>query len=676
MSPAPPAAAPPRKVREVANVFVPMAGGDRIAVRLFLPEDAETNPVPAILDFFPYRKSDFSCWRDSRNYGYMATQGYACIKADSRGTGDSDGLQRDQFSPQYIDDAVEVIAWIARQKWCTGKVGMTGVSWPAHASLMTAARRPPALGAIMPLDAADDRYLNKYQGGCFLLYGVTHSTFMLSFNTLPPRPSVVGAAWRDAWRARIDCAVQPVESWLQHPWQDDYWAGGSVANNYKAISCPVYTVAGFADVGYVINVPRLLNGLDVPRKGLMGPWGHRYFMYPGPNIDMLGEMRRWFDHWLKGIDTGMLAEPQVHAYMHASAPPDPSATTLPGHWVAERQWPPAGIRQRRYAINAGGLAAAAAPEARVAVRTPLTVGMMAGEWMPWYVAGPAPELAGDQRIDDGQSVCFDSAPLDQDFDILGAPVVTVELASDQPEAQLVVRLCEVFPDGMSRRVTYGFVDLAHRDGDEAPAPVEPGKRIPIRLPLYPTGYAFKAGNRLRLAVSTSYWPIIWPVRRIATLSLFTGAANLELPERPRRSEDANVRDLGTMTVGPGVPLTVLRKPAVRHTITHDVATGETSLSIEADLGRTLLDDRDIESDTVHHRRYTIRPDDPLSARVESRWEVSMREGDWRIGSRVESTTWATDEAFEIDTRMEFTEGDRPFHARVFRGQVKRGGGGQ
>ncbi|MCC6468308.1 MAG: CocE/NonD family hydrolase [Alphaproteobacteria bacterium] len=674
MSPAPLDTAPAAQVREVANVFVPMKSGLRIAVRLFLPADAETNPVPAILDFFPYRKSDFSCWRDSANYGYMATQGYACVKADSRGTGDSDGLQRDQFSPQYIDDAVELIEWIARQKWCTGKVGMTGVSWPAHASLMTAARRPPALGAIMPLNAADDRYLNKYQGGCFLLYGVTHSAFMVSLNTRPPRPSVVGDAWRDAWRERIDCASQPVESWLQHPWQDEYWAGGSVANNFKAIGCPVYAVAGFADVGYVINIPRLLNGLDVPRKGLMGPWGHRYFLYPGPNIHMLGEMKRWFDHWLKGIDTGIMSEPQVHAYIHESAPPDPGATTLPGHWVAERQWPPAGITPRRYAINAGGLAAEAGGEVAVTVRTPLTVGMMAGEWMPWYVAGPAPELAADQRIDDGQSVCFDSAPLERDFDMLGAPTVTVELASDQPQAQLVVRLCEVFPDGTSRRVTYGFVDLAHRDGDKAPAPVEPGKRIQVRLPLYPTGYAFKAGNRLRLAVSTSYWPIIWPTPRIPTLTLFAGASFLELPERARRDEDSKVRDLGKMTIGPGVPQTVLRKPSVRHTYARDAATGETSLTVEADIGRTRLDDRDIENETVHRRCYSIRPDDPLSARVESRWEVGLREGDWSIGSRVENATWATAEAFEIDTRLDLTEGGRPFHARVFRSTVKRGGG--
>lgn len=672
MSPAPLDAAPP--VREIPNLFVPMKSGGRIAVRLFLPADAETNPVPALLDFFPYRKSDFSCWRDSVNYGYMAGQGYACVKADSRGTGDSDGLQRDQFSPQYIDDAVELIEWIARQKWCTGKVGMTGVSWPAHASLMTAARRPPALGAIMPLNAADDRYLNKYQGGCFLLYGATHSPFMISLNTRPPRPSVVGDAWRAAWKERIDCAAQPVESWLEHPWQDEYWAGGSVARNFKAIGCPTYAVAGFADVGYVINVPRLFNGLDVPRKGLMGPWGHRYFLYPGPNIHMLGEMKRWFDHWLKGVDTGVMSEPPIHAYMHHSAPPNAAQTSWPGHWVAESEWPPKGIKPRRYAINAEGLRPNASRETPVMVRSPLTHGLVAGEWMPWYVAGAAPELAGDQRVDDGQSVCFDTPPLEQDFDMLGAPVVTVELSSDQAEAQLVVRLCEVAPDGASRRVTYGFVDLAHREGDEKPAPVVPGQRIQVKLPLYPTGYAFKAGNRLRLAVATSYWPIIWPVRGRPTLTLFAGASSLEIPERPRRPEDAQVRDFGKMTVGPGVPQTVLRKPSVKHTLSRDAATGEISLAVEVDIGRQRLDDRGIENDTTHWRRFTIRPDDPLSAKVESRWTVSLREGDWEIGSQVENKTWSTQETFEIDTKLDLTENGRPFDSKVFRGSVKRGGG--
>src|SRR5262249_9909668 len=118
MSPAPLDAVAASDVKEVANTFVTLRSGERIAVRLFLPVDADAKPVPAILDYFPYRKSDFSCWRDSTTYAYMAKRGYACVKADSRGTGDSDGLQLDQFSPRYVDDAVEVIDWIARQPWC------------------------------------------------------------------------------------------------------------------------------------------------------------------------------------------------------------------------------------------------------------------------------------------------------------------------------------------------------------------------------------------------------------------------------------------------------------------------------------------------------------------------------------------------------------------------------
>jgi predicted acyl esterase len=433
----------------------------------------------------------------------------------------------------------------------------------------------------------------------------------------------------------------------------------------------VFAVSGWADTGYAMNVPRLLENVHAqPAKGLIGPWGHRYFSYPGPNIDMLGQLRRWFGQWLRDEDNGCVADPQLIAYMQESSRPDAAATYLPGRWIAESVWPSKNISMRRYFINANGMDEQPQFEAAVVVKTPLTVGMTAGEWLPWYVAGAAPELAGDQRMDDGQSVCFDSSPLSEGFEFLGSPVAELELATDHPQTQVVIRLCEIFPDNASRLTTYGFLDLAHRDGDTVAAEVRPGRRIKVRVPLFPTGYAFRKGNRIRVAVSTSYWPVIWPTAVQPTLTLIAGKCHLELPER-RVTSEMPVRELGQATAARGTPMTALRAPSTRQTLTRDVATEETTLAIEADLGRSRFDDRDIETDTVHRRSFRIRPHDPLSARAEMMWRMSLREGDWEIGTSIESTIFATERTFEIDTKLECSESGRPFHSRVFRSSIPR-----
>lgn len=660
----------PSKVTEVPHTFARLADGTRIAVRLFLPEGCQHTPVPAILEFFPYRKSDFSCVRDAAYLGYLAGHGYACVKADTRGTGDSDGLQLDQFAPEFYADAAELVDWIARQEWCNGKVGMTGVSWPGHATLMTAARRPPALAAIAPINAADDRFLNKYQGGCFLLYGADHSPYMTILNSLPPRPAAVGESWRERWRERITTATQPAANWLAHPLHDNYWAASSMVADAAGIEAPALVVSGWADTGYAMNVGRLLDRLACSRQGLIGPWGHRYFSYPGPNIDMLGSLRRWFDHWLKGVDNGAASDPQLTAYIYDSEPPDALAATLKGRWIAEETWPPASVETRRYAINASGIGLEPEGERPVLVRTPLVVGMGAGEWLPWYVAGVAPELPADQRADDGLSVVFDSPPLDHDLEILGTPTITAELTTDTPQTQLVVRLCEVFPDGASRRVTYGFLDLAYRNGEHAFATVVPGERMRVRVPLFPTGYRFARGNRLRIAFSTSYWPIIWPTPRRPNVTLLSGASFMELPVRHQKQE-VPVRDLGELTIGRGLPTSQLRPTRSRHRVEHDLASGRTTLTIDADLGSTRIEDRDIETSSVHRRSFTLVEGDPLSARAEFFWDISIREKDWEISTRIESLMFATEDTFEIDSRLDCFEGGRPFQSRVLRDSVPR-----
>ncbi|MBM4298371.1 MAG: CocE/NonD family hydrolase, partial [Deltaproteobacteria bacterium] len=500
----------PREVRTIENCWIPLSDGCRLAARAWLPTDAEATPVPAILEYIPYRKRDLTRGRDEPMHRYFAGHGYAAVRVDLRGSGDSDGLLLDEYLPQEHDDALEVISWIARQPWCSGAVGMMGKSWGGFNSLQVAARRPPELKAIITVCAADDHYNDDahYMGGCLLNENLTWGSVLMSYNAYPPDPELVGERWRAMWRERLEHAVFFPERWLEHTRRDAYWKHGSVCEDYGAIACPVYAIGGWSDA-YSNAIPRLLVELKVPRKGLIGPWAHLYPHdgVPGPAIGFLQEALRWWDHWLKGADTGIMAEPMLRVWMQESAPPKPSQKLRPGRWVAEAKWPSLRIEVKRHWLSSNGLRSEPDGALRFDLCSPQTTGLAAGEWCGFGAPGEAPP---DQRGDDGCALCFDSEALAERVEILGAPLASLEIAGDRPVALIAVRLNDIAPDGASTRVTLGVLNLTHRDGHEEPKPLEPGKRYSIKVRLNDIAHAFPAGHKVRLALSTCYWPIAWP----------------------------------------------------------------------------------------------------------------------------------------------------------------------
>ena len=506
-----------KTVRVIEHTLIPLKDGTMLAARIWLPEDAEQNPVPAILEYLPYRKRDGTYERDALTHPYLAGHGYAGVRVDLRGSGESTGLLFDEYAKQEQDDGVEVIAWLAAQPWCNGAVGMMGISWGGFNGLQIAARRPPALKAIVTICSTDDRYADDahYMGGAFLTNaGLEWAFFFFSLMCLPPDPALVGDSWRAMWLERLANIPLFQENWLRHQRRDAYWKHGSVCEDYAAIQCPVYAVGGWTD-GYKNAIPRLLERLKVPRKGLIGPWAHAYphFAFPGPQIGFLQEILRWWDHWLKGVDTGVMDEPMLRAWMTESVKPATHHDTLPGRWIAEPSWPPPGIMPRRLFLTDAGLREAAAPLTARAVCSPQTVGKCAGEWVPF---GRGRDQAGDQQEDDARSLVFETAPLDAPIEILGAPIVTLDVASDRPIANLVVRLCDVHPTGESLRVSYGVLNLTHREGHEQPALLASGERYRVRIQLNDAGSVFPPGHKVRLAISTAYWPMIWPSPETAT----------------------------------------------------------------------------------------------------------------------------------------------------------------
>ena len=601
-----------------------------LAARIWLPEDAEQNPVPAILEYLPYRKRDGTYERDALTHPYLAGHGYAGVRVDIRGSGESDGLLTDEYARQEQDDGLEIIAWLAAQPWCSGAVGMMGISWGGFNGLQVAALRPPALKAIVTICSTDDRYADDvhYMGGAKLTAGFGWASFFFGAMCHPPDPALVGDRWRAMWLDRLKNLPLFLEIWTRHPRRDAYWRHGSVCEDFSAIQCPVYAVGGWTD-GYTNAIPRLLERLAVPRKGLIGPWAHAYphFALPGPQIGFLQDMLRWWDHWLKGVDTGVMDEPMLRAWMTDSMKPATHHDTLPGRWVGEAAWPPPERTIRRLFLTDDGLGDERAPLAARTLCSPQTVGLQAGEWCPF---GRGQDQAGDQREDDARSLVFETAVLDSPVEILGAAILTLDVASDKPIANLVVRLCDVHPSGESLRVSYGVLNLTHRDSHETPSALVPGQRYQVHVKLNDAGVVFPAGHRIRLALSTTYWPMVWPAPEAATLTVLGGA--LDLPVRPAR---------------PGESLPPLPEP--------ETATPERPTVIRPGLVR--IDRIGLELGTEGKFAVALEDDDPLSASIEMQRTQTIRRDAWQVRIQTAIRLSCTRDAFLLRASLRAWEGD-------------------
>jgi len=660
-----------RAVREIENLWITLADGTRLAARMWLPDDAEASPVPVILEYLPYRKRDGTTGRDVLRHPYIAARGYAAIRVDMRGSGESDGLLEGEYLKQEQDDALEVIAWLSAQPWCDGAVGMIGISWGGFNGLQIAARQPPALKAIITVASTDDRYADDvhYMGGALLRENLTWGSTMFSHTTRPPDPLLAGDRWREIWMHRLENHPLLVAEWLEHQRRDAFWQHGSVCEDYSAIACAVYAVGGWDDA-YTNAVPRLLAGLPGPRKGLIGPWAHGYpeFAAPGPAIGFLQEQLRWWDYWLKGLPTGIMNEPMLRVWMQDSVRPANLNPYRPGRWVAEPTWPPTDRHDHQLHLTPQGLQRAAAAETPMILCSPQTVGLRSGTWCPY---GVLPDDPDDQREDDGKSLCFDTLPLGEGVDILGAPVLDLELSSDQPNALLVARLCDVQPDGASTRVSYGVLNLTHRDSHLEPTPLEPGKKYRIRLQLNDAAHAFPAGNRIRIALSTTYFPLLWPSPAVATLTLAAGPATLRLPERAARKLDAKLPEFAPAELAPGESRTVLRPAEHARTLSHDLATGEVTVTMRDDEGLVRLDGIDLVIGSSRHHEFRVRDGDPLSTRMETRWTKDMRRGDWRIHTATRIVMTSTAHAFRLVAELDAYEGDQRVYSRNWDQSIPR-----
>ncbi|MCB2153161.1 MAG: CocE/NonD family hydrolase, partial [Rhodobacteraceae bacterium] len=343
------------------------------SARVWMPADALRDPVPAVLEYIPYRKRDMTLPRDELMHPWFAGHGYAAVRVDMRGCGDSEGLMEDEYTEQELSDACEVIAWLAAQPWCTGKVGMMGKSWGGFNCLQTAMRRPPALKAVVTVCSTVDRFADDihYKGGCLLGENFGWVAQMMSYASRPPDPMLAGNSWRDTWLHRLEAQPFLASRWFEHQSRDAYWKHGSLCEDYGSVTAAVLSFGGWAD-NYMNTVSHLVENVQAPVKGIVGPWVHQYphTALPGPAIGFLQEALRWWDRWLKDVPNGAEDDPAYRAYMLHSAPPDANSAFRPGHWVAEGDWPTARVSRQVLALSPGGGLGGQGGALSVPVRTP------------------------------------------------------------------------------------------------------------------------------------------------------------------------------------------------------------------------------------------------------------------------------------------------------------------
>lgn len=645
------------------NEWITLADGTRLAARIWMPAGTDADPVPAVLEFLPYRKRSGTEARDDSTYPVFAAAGIAGVRVDIRGCGESEGVIDGEYTPLELANAAEVIAWIAAQPWSNGSVGMMGISWGGFNCLQVAALRPPALKAVISIASTVDRYNDDihYKDGCHLSAQLSWAATMLAYQSRCPDPALVGEGWRDMWMQRLRDEPYFMEEWLAHQRRDDFWRHASICEDFDAVAIPSLVIAGWAD-GYRNTPLKAVEGMGARAKAIIGPWIYKYphFAWPKPRADFHAEAIRWWNCWLRGEPNGAEDLPQVRAYILDAIKPAPRRDHDAGRWIAKDAWTaPETLR-----LHGPELSAEPATGATVYLRSPLDSGTASGEW---FTLKPDAELPQDQRGDDGGALCFETV-LDQPLDLLGRPQVTLRLSCAADTANLVARLVDVHPDGTANRICYGVLNLAHRDGNADPQPMPHGQMVTVTLRLDACGYHLRAGHRLRLALATSYWPTILPAPTDPGVTIDTGSIALDLPLLGGCAdvvvpEPANPDPL---------PHYIDHAPASAHRrVIRDLGAGRTEYHIHDDTGLEEVPGVGMIHGEVRDEIWSIKPGDPLSMTGHCRWRIDMRRGDWSVRTLSEAWMECTETEWLLRARVVAWEGDEIVHERDFDRRIPR-----
>jgi hypothetical protein len=550
----------------------------------------------------------------------------------------------DEYTEAEQLDGVEVVDWMSRQDWCNGNVGSWGKSYGGFSCIQLAARRPRALRAIAPVYATDDRYTDDmhYDGGAVAAFELSnYPVRMIGMNALPPGDGD-GPEFDRRWRERIDSTPPWVLRWLTEQHDGSYWRNGSLRPGYERIECPVFIVSGWHD-GYRTAGLRMARHLRSPWQLLAGPWTHVApdRGVPRPVYPFMRELIEFFRAHLDpdSAPAGGVDRPRSVMFLEEHDPPDAPPERVSGEWISSEAWPGS--------AGESVLTLGMAQEAPASV----SVGLATGNWCP-----PPPDtgLFGDQRDDEARSACFESEPLRDPVVVLGVPRVRFRIAHSGPRAIVSVKLNDVAPGGASQPVTRGAVNL-ECDGEAA-----------VEVDMMATGWRFRRGHRIRVAVAANDWPCLWPLPRLEPLHVTT-AVELTLPGLPADARrNAAATDVVPVTWTGGV---VTDRPS-RWEIVRDAETGMAGIEA-ADWSGFEFPQEGLRCEEGHGYSTGVRDDDPLSARVEGRTRFRLTRPGLDVVAEASGLFTCTETEFLVELDLEVTRDGEPFHRRRWRERIPR-----
>jgi putative CocE/NonD family hydrolase len=652
------------------DLSITMPDGVRLAASLYLPEVEA--PWPVLLEALPYRKDDLTAHYASEYERFAAEYGYAVCRLDIRGTGSSEGLPQGEYTAQELDDLEVVIDWLATRDWSNGNVGMYGTSWSGFNSLAVAMRRPPALKAICSIFASDDRYADDvhYFGGALKqLDLVDWPLYMFVENVLPPVPSVYGDGWREQWELRMREGEPFALRQLEEQTYSGYWKQSSLREDYGAIEAATMLVCGWAD-GYKNISLRGMASMRCPRRLLFGPWSHASTetCLPGPNADIVPEMARWWDRWLRGIDNGVDREPPITLFARRATKPAADLKEMNGEWRFEPGWP----------LERGGELPMPLGNAHTPGRSarPIDELEVRGDvgWTAWIsCAGGLPwGQPIDQRADEAYSLVYEWGPVEREIEILGYPRLEVTVTSSAPVAYLSAKLCDVFPDGTSALVTRGLLNLTHRDSREEPSALEPGRPYRVTFELEVASWAFEPGHRIRLDLAGADWPNAWPPPGPVTLTIERAGSAIVLPtvEGPSPIAERPVLPPPTRQAHPLESSRGTEMPSVTWRIEHDIVAKETR-AVTAYGGASEAADGRPGTEEWYEGTVGVSTEDPAVAWVDARATNTLRFPEVTVAGRIHWTIRSDADAYHVDIDAEVDEDGDPRWSRRWERRVPR-----
>ncbi|MCD8510450.1 MAG: CocE/NonD family hydrolase [Bacillus sp. (in: Bacteria)] len=507
------------------NIRVPMRDGITLSADVYRP-NAE-GEYPAIVVRTPYLKTSQVIFETGT---YYAKHGYAVVYMDVRGRGDSEG----EFVPYRNDgiDGYDAIEWVAEQPWCTGSVGTMGGSYLGRIQWLTALTKPPHLKAMISTVTPSDPFVEWPTG----LPTPMHMcwVFMTSGRVMQ---NIDAVEWEKVYNhlplATMDEEVGIVsEQWreeVKHTTLDDWWKHICYQDKFDQIDVPALHVSGWYDdeqIGTPLNFMGMTsNGATEHarknQKMLMGPWPHQINRSTklgdldfgaDSMIDLLGYQRRWFDYWLKGIDNGVMDEPDVDMFVMGE-----------NKWRKESEWPLARTEWTKFYLNSGGKANSRFGDGRLSVTEPgadgetVATGAAADEYdydpsnpVPFItdmvsaqIGGPDDYAAVERRDD---VLVYTTPPLEEDVEVTGPVKALIYASSSAVDTDFMVKLLDVRPSGFAQRLTDGMVRARFREGMEKQVLMEPGTVYPFEVDCWNTSHVFKKGHRIRVEIASSAFP--------------------------------------------------------------------------------------------------------------------------------------------------------------------------